>query len=234
MSKNGWQNKTLAYLASESSPGVLTRASLNRVADFFGCDVSYRWFSNWIKANSEHGILEQVINGVYLNKIRNPKSELVEAIPFIQSDAIVSLNYVLGEHGVINNYTNIITAVVPTDKHTKTKPKLGKIETNAGIFHLYGMNKKLCLSGTTKDRLQQKTYPCATPEKAFLDCLYLGNHHRSSLTTPNHIDVELSELNEKKLYRLAKEMGLTEKLDMWINKYNPDQDFEPISHTLGF
>ncbi|MFW6352195.1 MAG: hypothetical protein ACOC2E_07385 [Bacteroidota bacterium] len=234
---SSWRTRAVKYIASENAPNVLTRNVLQRIADLYVENISYRLLTHWISEQVEVGNIVPVTNGLYLNKLKNPPANLSEAATHINPQAIVSLHYVLGEHGVLNNYTDIVTAVIPLEKERNSVPKLGVVNTKAGVFHFHGIAKNVCLAGATTDRLTSKEYPYATPEKAFLDLLYLGNHRKSSLSVPSQTDIDIDELNFKRLYRLAKRMKIEDQIEDWLEKYheNDNQDrFDPYSSVLGF
>jgi hypothetical protein len=69
-------------------------------------------------------------------------------------------------------------------------------------------------------------HPRATPEKAFCDWLYLGQSPRSTLRLPP-LDLEFGKLNQPRLRRLVKAMGIAAVLDAWlVNKQRHDLDPE--------
>lgn len=55
--------------------------------------------------------LRRVTQGTYLNRLALPPAELYEAAPVIRTGAVLSLNSVLGELGVINNPSCIVTCI---------------------------------------------------------------------------------------------------------------------------
>jgi hypothetical protein len=70
-------------------------------------------------------------------------------------------------------------------------------------------------AGELEDRMDlDAKYPRATAEKAFLDWLYLGASRYSKIAGPP-FDLELERLGSSRLRRLARTMGLTEKLAAW-------------------
>lgn len=69
-------------------------------------------------------------------------------------------------------------------------------------------------------------YPRATPEKALLDWLYLGESKYSKISGPS-LDLEVERLDKRRLQRLARSMNLTEELKEWQSrkrKYDTDPD----------
>jgi hypothetical protein len=73
-------------------------------------------------------------------------------------------------------------------------------------------------AGSIEDRLDLERsfmHPQASPEKALLDWLYVARSPRSTLTAPALHDLDLEELNNAKLNRLAKAMDLQQTLSAW-------------------
>jgi hypothetical protein len=73
-------------------------------------------------------------------------------------------------------------------------------------------------AGSIEDRLDLERglmHPQASSEKALLDWLYLAQSPRSTLTAPASHDIDLEELDNAKLNRLAKAMELQQTLSAW-------------------
>jgi hypothetical protein len=67
----------------------------------------------WIREQTEAGILRPVTRGLYLNQLARPQPTAAEAASFVRSGAIVSLQTVLGDAGITNSYSDIVTSVLP-------------------------------------------------------------------------------------------------------------------------
>lgn len=142
----------------------------------------------------------------------------MEAAAHLRRDAVVSLQTAMAEAGVLNNPPTIITAVVPIDTST-SPPKLGSIQTQVGIFSFRGLPRRLLEAGEVEDRLDltgHQDFPCASAEKALLDWLYLAGSPRSNLAAPTRHDIDVDDMDTKKLRRLARAIGLSEALDTWL------------------
>ena len=92
-------------------------------------------------------------------------------------------------------------------------------------------------AGASEDRRYLRfDYPRTTPEKALLDWLYLGNSHRSRMTRPP-FGVAVEAMNQARLRRLAKRMGIAEQLAAWQAEraqYLADPDVrDNMSSLLG-
>jgi hypothetical protein len=87
----------------------------------------------------------------------------------------VSLQTVLGEAGETNNYSDVVTCVVPHSKDHKPSVRPVKAEHIEFRFHAMPARFLGEHAGDLEDRMDLDfKYPCATPEKALLDWIYLG------------------------------------------------------------
>jgi hypothetical protein len=162
----------------------------------------------------EAGALLRVRHGVYLNKMATPTPMTDEIAQRLRSGAVISLHRVLGRCGVLNNPTEWITSVIP---RSTTRSGGGLIKTELSTFTFNVMKDEFFAeagSGWERDALAPFTkVPVATAEKALLDWLYLSNSKTSSkLRAPPAHDVDMSSLDQARLGRLAKRMGLEEVL----------------------
>jgi hypothetical protein len=130
----------------------------------------------------------------------------------LRPGAVISLQTVLGDAGVWNNFTDWVTAVVPLSRRYTT-PSLGRLETAAGIFVFRGLPEAVLEAGREEDRLMSgSTYRRATAEAALLHWLYLSNSPRSGMSQPP-LDIDLAALDLRKLKRLSQAMRLSGLLD---------------------
>jgi hypothetical protein len=172
-----------------------------------------RWIQEAVAANR----LQRVVRGLFLNRMIVPPAQLGEAAVWLRPGAVVSLQTVLGDAGVWNNYTDWVTAVVPLAARYTT-PSLGRAETGGGIFVFRGMPERVLEAGAESDRLTSGVdYRRATPEAALLHWLYFFCSPRSRMSSPP-LDLDLAELDLRRLRRLAKTMGLDEALKSWLDR----------------
>jgi hypothetical protein len=214
-----WQSRLAGALADPGAPPVLPRDLLRRFARSAreGQAVPESTLTWWIRNAAATGQLQAVQRGLYLNRFRNPPGQLADAISFFHRDGVVSLNTVLGDVGVLNNPSRIVTAVVPIDAGFPA-PKLGRRRSLAGTLHFYGMPRRILEAGTLADRLEPSRrfeHLRATPEKALLDWLYLGRSSRSRRTPPPPDDIDMDLLDQRRLRRLAKAAQLVDALARW-------------------
>lgn len=219
-----WQIQLAQQLGTADAPPVLTRELIARFARSARqatretSELPGSSLTHWIRRAVEQGKLETVQRGLYLNRFRTPRATLADAVPFLQQDAIVSLNTVLGDAGVLNNPSNVVTAVVPIDIGAPPPARLGRKKTGSGSVHFHGMPRRVLEAGLAEDRLQPTdnwAHPRATPEKALLDWLYLGSSPRSRRTPPPRTDIDMNMLDRKRLARLARAMKLDALLEKW-------------------
>lgn len=217
-----WQIKFEMNLAQAGAPAVLSRDLLLRMARSARgrLPVAGSSLSHWLKSAQSQGKLQRVQRGLYLNRLRVPPGQLADASGWLRTDAVVSLNTVLGEAGVLNNPSRVVTAVVPVDTDAPP-PQLGRKATLAGTFHFFGLPRRILEAGSLHERLQSDAgveHMRATPEKALLDWLYLAASPRSHRTWPLRGDVDVGLLNAKRLRKLALAAGLDKVLDDWLRR----------------
>jgi hypothetical protein len=158
--------------------------------------------------------LQRVVRGLFLNRLIAPPAQLCESAVWLRPGAVISLQTVLGDSGVWNNYTGWVTAVVPLSSRYTT-PSLGTVETGAGTFVFRGVPERVLETGAQNDRLVAGVdYRRATPEAALLHWLYLAGSPRSRMSTPPS-DLDLGALDLKRLKRLAVGMRLDANLRIW-------------------
>lgn len=198
-------------LAAPDALRVLDKASVVRLARGVQASLSEPTVERWIQEAVSANRLQRVVRGLYLNLLIHPPAQLCEAAIWLRSGAVISLQTVLGDSGVWNNFTDWVTAVVPLS-HRYTTPSLGRLETAAGIFIFRGLPEAILEAGREEDRLVSgATYRRATPEAALLHWLYLSNSPRSGMSAPP-LDLDISALEMRKLRRLSSMMGLADPM----------------------
>ena len=186
----------------------------------------------WVRDQVDGGSLRPVTRGLYLNQMAAPRPTAAEAAGYVRTGAIVSLQTVLGDAGITSNFPDIVTSVVPHERGhvSSVRPvKAADVE-----FRFHSMPARLLdeRAGELQDRMDLDVkYPRATPEKALLDWLYLGESDYSKITVPP-LDLGLKQLDASRLTRLARSMGLAEELKSWrLRQRRYDADPEVRENT---
>jgi hypothetical protein len=231
-----WKIDMERMLMDANGPSVLTTAMLRGMVNSGRDEApSTASFSRWLALMRETGKLREVIKGVYLNVLGHRDVSPAAAAHWIRHRSVVSLSWVLEQAGLTNNMGDTHTCVIPTDP-TWPNPQIGDRVTAVGTFRFFAMPAHLIdeRAGAIKDTRDLRfDYARATLEKAFLDWIHLGSSSHSRLKLPP-MDVAFDELNHKRLLRLAKNMGLTEKLSSWearYRTYQTDPDVEANAST---
>lgn len=197
-------------LLGADAPRVLTTAMLEVLLCGPSGPPSRKALFNWIHTKEGEGALYRVTRGVYLNQLATPPPSPQEAVDYVRAGAIVSLQKVLGDACVLNNYTTVVTCVVPWTG--STVPRVGRVRTVGAEFQFHAMPRAVVHAGRREDRLVPGiTYARATPERALLDWIRLGSSRHRSIAPPP-LDVELDLLDHRRLDRLARAMDLTDAL----------------------
>jgi hypothetical protein len=209
-----WSIRLELLLAEPNALRVLDTASIMQVARTVRRDISNPSVERWIRDAVAANRLQRVVRGLFLNRFIVPPPRLCEAAVWLRPGALISLQTVLGDSGVWNNYTEWVTAVVPFSSRYTT-PSLGRVETQSGIFVFRGVPERVLEAGAESDRLVSGGgYRRATPEASLLHWLYLSESPRSHMSVPP-LDLDLGELDLKRLTRLAVAMHLDTVLSNW-------------------
>jgi signal transduction histidine kinase len=212
-----WTTRLELALGELAALRVLDTASIVRVAKDVRRDISKASVERWLQEAVAANRLQRVVRGLFLNRLIVPPARLCEAAVWLRPGAVISLQTVLGDAGVWNNYTDWVTAVVPLGPRYTT-PSLGRVETTAGVFVFRGIPERVLEAGEEKDRLAAGIgYRLATPEAALLHWLYLSASPRSRMSAPS-MDLDIAELDLRKLKRLAKAMNLEEESKVWFDR----------------
>jgi len=207
MKRLHWTTQLELELSKPRSLRVLDKASVARVARQVQPALSNPTIDRWISDSIAAGRLQRVVRGTYLNRLVNPVALPCEAAVWLRPGAIISLQTVLGDSGVWNNFTDWVTAVVPLSRRYST-PSLGRVATGVGTFVFRGIPESFLEAGAERDRLDpQLSYRRATPEAALLHWLYLARSPRSRMSPPP-ADLDMEALDSRRLKRLAHAMGL--------------------------
>jgi hypothetical protein len=226
-----WSTRLELILAEPGALRVLNTASIVQVAKNVRLAISKPSVERWIQEAVAANRLQRVVRGLFLNRLVAPAAQLSEAAVWLRSGAVVSLQTVLGDAGVWNNYTDWVTAVVPLSSRYTT-PSLGRVEAGAGTFVFRGMPERVLEAGVERDRLAAGfDYRRATPEAALLHWLYLSDSPRSRMSAPPW-DLDLAALDTKRLKRLSTAMHLDTNFSRWRERnvgHQPEIPIPPIA-----
>jgi hypothetical protein len=234
-------NNIMRTLSQGGASRVFTRGSLRRLIERVNPMDGH---ATNIIVDSLVGVkaLHKVADDVFLNYLAQPMPSPAEALRFVSPGAYLSLQMVLGQHGVLNNPTNIYTCA----RQSSTRAPEGEIElvgrrfsTNnpAPLYHVYALSPTVPEGVGHEDHIDPKfSYPRATPERAFCDWLYLAE--LGSIGAPPPLDCDVDLLDMPRLKRVAGHMGVSDTLENWLEKhhvYKLDHENEAnMSEALGF
>jgi hypothetical protein len=179
----------------------------------------------WIREQTDAGVLRPVTRGLYLNQLARPQPTAAEAASFVRSGAIVSLQTVLGDAGITNSYSDIVTSVLPVHGSVAQSSRSVLASGIEYRFHVVPARLLDDEAGDVEDRMDLDVlYPRASAEKALLDWIYLGASPRTRLAPPP-LDIDLERLDRRRLKRVADRMKLSEQLREYLaRKRRYDQD----------
>src|SRR6202790_5058170 len=147
-----WTTRLELALADPQALRVLDKPSIIGLAQHLHPEISEPSVERWIQEAVRAKRLQRVVRGLYLNRLLTPPAQLCEAAVWLRPGAVISLQTVLGDSGVWNNYKGWVTAVVPRSSRY-TPPPLGTVETGAGTFVYRGVPECVLETGAENDRL---------------------------------------------------------------------------------
>lgn len=214
MSRFSRKALVLMRLAKPGAPRVFSPGSLVQWLEEQDITIPPRTLTESLAEWSATGAIDRVTSRIYLNGRAQPRPTLDEAAPHLRPGAIVSLHRVLGQHGVLNNPSHWVTAVVSSADTTK----VGRVETESAIFRFAALPDALTIRPGHKLHalaVEEKRPWMATPEKALLDWLHLANTPRgaASWPLPGAYDWDLDLLDHDRLDALAAPLDLGPVLD---------------------
>ncbi|WP_241420103.1 hypothetical protein [Acidiphilium multivorum] len=233
--------RAIARLREFGAPRVFSRRDIEEYLSAGGITLSESGYLRLVNSLAEAGCLRPVNRRIYLNQVASPPGFPDEAAQWLEAGAIISLQRVLGVHGILNNPSGFVTAVVPISPGG-TQPGLGHRHTDAGTFVFRGIPVGILYAGEEEDRLEALNrpfpgrMPIATPEKALIDWIYLGASPRSKMHPPPIHDIDLETLDRERLDRLAKAAGpaVEAAVSAWMERadqhvhYDDREDDGPV------
>lgn len=233
-----WKLKAEERLLEPDSQFVFSKAALMGLAraSAVGGEVpSDSTLNRWVREMLVSRKLIQVTKGLYLNRLGHRSQDAAEAAQWIRRGSVLSLSWVLERAGVLNNMGSTYTCIIPLEPSI-TQPQITSRDVpGIGTFRFYSMKADLVdeAAGKLEDVFDLRfNYRRATPEKALLDWIYLGNSHRSRLAPPP-LDLDAGELSKSRLNRLAKGMGIIHLLDAWLEQWRRYQQDPAVMANDG-
>jgi hypothetical protein len=229
---------TPALLASSDLRQLVSRALVQAKAERTPSESTFqRWLDRISDPGGDAPLLTRVQRDLYRNDTPGHYVHPYAVVPRLRPTAVVSLQSVLGDAGVINNPSRVVFAVV--DQGGPDGPRPREVANPAGEFRFLGMRGEIYHAGDERDRLDPSSdVPKATLERAFCDWLYLGHSRAHPTRGYPPLNIDLSDLDMDRVGRLSEAMGLREAMEKWMPRYlaaQDDPDFvQQVSSRLGF
>lgn len=202
------------------------------------------------------GLLKRIRNNVYVNLQAVPAVQNHEIAVHFEPEAVITMHSALYQSGALNNPSRIVTAVIPVEvrrrgsMESRIPGRRMQISTSECDIWGFYIPKKL-VSSVEMDPSDAYVlglpYRMATPEKALLDWIYIGELRRTEvykdglemeLTGLPPLDIDLKVFDIKKLNRLARVMDLKSALSDWMEvKKDYDKSNSVVlnmNQNLGF
>lgn len=210
--------KTTPILLGADAPRVLTVPMVAAILGDRGRPVARNTLFRWLRTQQAAGALRPLTRGLYLHQLATPRPEAAEAAAYVRSGAIVSLQTVLGDAGVLNNYSDVVTCVLPLSEGTSASSRPVRAASAEYRFHVVPARLLDDRAGALEDRFDlDVAYARATPEKALLDWIYLGASPRTRIAGPP-LDIDTTRLDRKRLRRLARAMEIEGPLEGYLDR----------------
>lgn len=217
-----WESKIDEALHGYNALRFVNTTSLYKIAQEAKPTITKNTFHALINDMKQTGKLVQVRRGLYANLRALPRVVPAEAAQHLSPGAVVSLQYVLGAFGVINNPPRAVTVVAPIQDidGKRIPPSVRTVVGDFGEYRIHALPAWLFTgkAGTIEDRedASARYYRRATPEKALVDWIYLAGSPRSRLPMPP-FDTDIEDLDMDRLLRLGKGAGIENRLRAFID-----------------
>ncbi len=197
----------------------------------------------------KEGVIGKVRRGLYENMTASPRLDPVEITHHVRTGAVVSLLTVVGEK-VGNNSPGYVWAVLPHEpRAASAKASSGQVEfsvpsrRNTFKYEFRVMDATVFHSPDKDDLYDPRfPYPRATVEAALVHWIYLATQERrlrietvKPMARPPVMDMDFTEVDDARLWRVADAMGMSEPLDRWLQtRSEADHGDDQYSSGLGF
>jgi len=182
----------IATLAKEAKTSAIIR--IREIASKYS--LSIPTVSKALKRQEKKGIIEQIENGIYLNKLTAGSSSR-DIFNELRPNAYISLETALAEWGISTQSPVALTCVSTSKART--------IRTESAHITFRKIKEDL-FWGFLEKKTRYTTYKIAEPEKALLDWIYF--HLQDGLPVPLD-EIQFQKLNQSKLLEYAKKYPST-------------------------
>ena len=212
-----WRKSLLEELKGFAAPRVVSMKDLTEMAERVRPGVHRQSVYLLSRAFEDGGTLLPVRRGLWLNASAFPAPSVAEAASRIRSGAVVSLQTVLGDAGVLNNFASQVYCVLPVPEKGPN-PSLAPVDAADTRIHFRGMRQDVLEAGDREDRLNPLVpYPRATAEAALVHWFYLAHVQRSQMEEPD-TQCDVSMLDLERLARLAAAAGVADEAAAWVER----------------
>lgn len=210
-----WRQELHERLRGMSAPRILSFNELWKIANTVKEDIEVRSVRRFVMEAETSGAFRRVRKGLWINDNAIPTPSVAEAAAHVRKDAVVSLQTVLGDAGILNNFSSQVYAVLPVDP--ATRPNTGSVKTAVTTFHFRGIDREVIEAGAETDRFVPfLTYRRATPEAALVHWIHLANTRLSTMTMPD-TQCDVSHLDMDRLERLSEAAGVRAEVFAFVD-----------------
>lgn len=165
-------------------------------------------------------IFKEAPDGLIVNVAAFPPATIGDTVSVLFPGAVVSLHTVLGDKGVLNNYTPNMIAVRPRSQ----SDAISEIHYFGGNIRVYPIEDNVLELGDVADRLDRTyDYPRAMPEAALIHWFWLIKNSRwPSMDT----QVDLEDVDLECVYQMADPFGLTTDIKEWVQRAKEREDYD--------
>ena len=229
-----WRKKAEKVLTGHRALRFLSTVALQKVAQDIQPSLTDNTLHRLIKDLQDAGSIIKIRRGFYANMRTIPQVVPAEAAQYLFPGSVVSLQYVLGSAGVINNPPRAITFVAPIREEDEGRlpPTVKAFSNDFGEYRVHALPMRFFdgRAGARSDTEDPSSrfYRRATPEKALVDWLYLSAtpRSRSRLTFPP-MEVDLDDIDMDRLFRLAGNLGVGRQTQLLIQRAHMSDDEGP-------
>jgi len=210
-----WRRRIIEHFIRPNSPRVLTYEALLATVEDIRPGTPKAAVARLV-ADLDGLLFSKLTDDILLNRKSFPAPTIGDALPLLVPGAVVSLQTVLGDAGVLNNYTPNYYCIRPASL-CGDEPR-GGLELGEVDIQWVSMPDEIVQAGSPSDRLEYGLhYPRATPEAAVIHWLWLSLY-RSSRHVGPPAESDLDNVDLETLDRLAQATGMTDVCNDWVRR----------------